>query len=282
MYNGTVNSNGVTPGKTSLTGIGNITITWYGTTPVLTSGAVSPSGATVTYQWQSYSGSSWNNIPGATSSTYAGTLGTQYCVTATGTGSYTGTVISDEITAEKIALESIGDIVVSWDGANPVLTAGAVFPAGATVTYQWHSYSRTSWNNISGATSSSYAGTLGTQYRVTATGTGTYTETVSSGSVTPNRIRVTAVGSITRSNYTLYPGAVTPSGATVTYQWQRQERTWNNRGSYWSSWSEWSNIGTGSICAYTADTKRTKYQYQLIVTGTGQYYDSATSPNYPS
>jgi hypothetical protein len=227
MYNGTVTSSAVTPSKTSLTGIGNITVTWDGVNPVLTAGAVLPSGATADYEWQTYSSGSWHDISGATSSVYTGTAGTQYRISATGTGAYTGTVTSSAVTPNKTSLTGIGNITVTWDGANPVLTAGAVLPSGATADYQWQTYSSGSWHDISGATSSVYTGTLGPQYRVTATGTGGYSGTVYSASVTPVRIQVTAVGSITRSGSTLYPGAVTPSGATVTYQWQRQERSWS-------------------------------------------------------
>ncbi|NLF34764.1 MAG: hypothetical protein GX585_02230, partial [Clostridiales bacterium] len=75
------------------------------------------------------------------------------------------------------------------------------------------------------------------------------------------------------------PGSITPSGATVTYQWERQERTWFFG---WSSWSSWSGIGTGSTGAYTGNGLFNEYRYQLTVTGTGQYYGSATSPIYSS
>jgi len=73
-----------------------------GTTTVgsaLTAGALTPSGATVAYQWQSAttSGGSYTNIAGATASTYtlvAGDWSKYIKVVATATGSYSGTQTS--------------------------------------------------------------------------------------------------------------------------------------------------------------------------------------------
>jgi hypothetical protein len=168
-YVGTVYSASCTPTQVALTGIDNIAIYWNGTNFMLTAGAVAPSGATVTYQWQYYRTSypsGWRDISDATSSTYTASAGTRYRVQATGTGMYTGTVTSDEITAEEISLVSIDNIIVTWDGNNPVLTAGAVSPAGATVTYQWQYRYSGNWYNIDGSISASYTGTAGTRYRV--------------------------------------------------------------------------------------------------------------------
>ena len=81
-----------------ITAIGTIT----GTTrdgETLTAGAVTPSGATVTYQWKRADTSSgtYTNINGATSSTYllsSQDVNKYIKVTATGIGSYTGVVTS--------------------------------------------------------------------------------------------------------------------------------------------------------------------------------------------
>jgi len=81
-----------------ITAIGAIT----GTTQVgsvLTAGALTPSGATVTYQWQNAttSGGVYSNISDATTSTYtlvAGDLGKYIKVVVTGTGNYNGTTTS--------------------------------------------------------------------------------------------------------------------------------------------------------------------------------------------
>ena len=66
---------------------------------VLTAGALTPSGATASYQWQSSaaSGGTYTNISGATSSTYtlvSSDVGNYLEVVATGTGSYSGSATS--------------------------------------------------------------------------------------------------------------------------------------------------------------------------------------------
>ena len=66
---------------------------------VLTAGALTPLGATASYQWQSSatSGGTYTNISGATSSTYtlvSGDVGKYIKVVATGTGSYSGSATS--------------------------------------------------------------------------------------------------------------------------------------------------------------------------------------------
>jgi len=66
---------------------------------VLTAGALTSSGATVSYQWQSSvtSGGTYTNISGATASTYtpvSSDVGNYLEVVATGTGSYSGSVTS--------------------------------------------------------------------------------------------------------------------------------------------------------------------------------------------
>lgn len=84
--------------KTSITAIGAIT----GTAQIgqtLTAGAVTPAGATVSYQWFSSatSGGAYDVIAGATASTYVvspSVMGKYIKVTATGTGVYSGTQTS--------------------------------------------------------------------------------------------------------------------------------------------------------------------------------------------
>ncbi|MPM35039.1 hypothetical protein SDC9_81629 [bioreactor metagenome] len=275
-YSGTAISLTVTPTRTLLQSIGATTVTWSSSgVPTLTAGAVAPSGATFTYQWWSDNGSGWSSIAGATSSSYIGAENIPYKVVVTGTGAYTGTKEST-VTPRRTSLTGIGVITITRNGSTLTLTAGAVSPPGATVTYQWQTYSGSSWSNVTGATSSSCYAAGDTRYRVVVTGTGAYSGTRASDPVdTPTQ--VTAIGDITKYYSTLYPGAVTPSGATVTYQWQRSERNWFFG---WSGWSSWSNIGTGSTCSFTSDGTFTDYRYQLIVTGTGDYYGSATSATY--
>jgi hypothetical protein len=106
-----------------ITAIGAIT----GTTQVgsvLTAGALTPPGATVTYQWQSAttSGGTYSDISSATASTYtlvSTDLGKYIKVIATGTGSYTGTATS---TATAVIL---GNITFTYNGSS--VTYGTVY-----------------------------------------------------------------------------------------------------------------------------------------------------------
>jgi len=106
------------PAIITITAIGAIT----GTTEVgyvLTAGALTPAGATATYQWQTSttSGGVYTNIPGATSSTYTlvvGDAGDYIKVVATGTGSYTGTVTSAASAFIQYWIAGIGTLTGKW------------------------------------------------------------------------------------------------------------------------------------------------------------------------
>ena len=97
-YTGTATSAEIGPVTAVLSGIGAISGTpQVGNT--LTAGALTPGGATATYQWQSgTSGGPYSDIDGAIESTYVpvdGNIGQYLVVEATGSGSYTGTATSD-------------------------------------------------------------------------------------------------------------------------------------------------------------------------------------------
>lgn len=149
----------------------------------LTAGALTPSGATVTRQWQrsTSSGGTYTDIAGATNATYAiptADRGYYIRIVATGTGSYNGTVTSAPTGLITTAITSIGAITGTTT-VGSTLTAGAVAPSGATVSYQW----RRNGTNISGATGSSYvlvAADQGTVISVVATGTGQYSQAATS------------------------------------------------------------------------------------------------------
>jgi prepilin-type N-terminal cleavage/methylation domain-containing protein len=143
----------------------------------LTAGALTPSGATVTRQWQrsTSSGGTYTNITGAINNTYAiptGDRGYYLRIVATGTGGYNGVVTSAPTGLITTAVTAIGAISGTTT-VGSTLTAGAVTPSGATVSYQW----RRNGTNISGATAATYvltAADQGTVISVVATGTGQY------------------------------------------------------------------------------------------------------------
>jgi PKD repeat protein len=246
---------------------------------VLTAGALTPGGATATYQWSSSltSGGTYTNISGATSTTYtpvAGDLGYFIKVTAVGTGSYTGTVTSGYVgPVTAIPLTAIGPIIGTPE-VSSVLTAGALTPLGATVTYQWQKSNSGSapWTNI-GTNSNTYtpvAGDLGSFIRVNATGTGSYSGTVTSPNVIgPVLTPLTNIGLITGPPVVggvLTAGALTPGGATAAYQWQKSS-TGN---------APWTNIGTNSN-TYTPVAGDLGTYIRVNATGTGFYSGTVTS-----
>lgn len=97
---------------------------------VLTAGALTPSGATVTYQWKSAATSdgAYSNISGATAGTYtlvSGDLDKYIKIVATGTGNYTGTVTS-------AATAIVTGVTVTYDANG---STGGTKPADQTKTY---------------------------------------------------------------------------------------------------------------------------------------------------
>ncbi len=120
----------VVAAPTPITAIGAITGTPR-VGQVLTAGALTPAGATASYQWKIADtvGGTYSNIVGATSSTYtvvAGNLGKFIKVVATGTGSYTDT-------ATSAAKAIYSDIVLVAENFN-TNRAGDYY--GATVGYE--------------------------------------------------------------------------------------------------------------------------------------------------
>jgi len=152
---------------------------------------------------------------------------------------------------------------------NIALNAGARTPAGATVSFQWQraTTSGGTYSNIAGATSSSYtpSADMGYYIRVVATGTGTYSSTVTSAPTTVVRAPLTSVGAPTgtpKVGVLLTAGARVPAAATVTYQWQ----------------SNSVNIAGATASTFTPTVTQQGTAIRVIVTGTGNYTGTATSP----
>ena len=246
----------------------------------LTAGALTPSGATASYQWQrcSTATGTYTNITGATSSTYM-PVGDDYNkylkVVATGTGGYSGTVISaykgPVVSGPITAIGSIDGTVQ----VGQTLTAGALAPAGASATYQWKrcSTANGSYTNITGATSSTYTIASGdaTYYiKVTATGSSGYTGSVTSAYVGAVPTPITAIGTISGTaqvGRTLTAGTITPSGATVSYQWMRCS----------TSGGTYSEIPGATGSTYVLASDDYTYYIKVSATGTGNYSGTVTS-----
>ena len=281
-YTGTVLSDykgPVTAG--AITDIGPIS----GTTSdgqTLTVGTLEPFGATATYQWQrSNSSGSFVDIVGGTASSYTLTGSDNWCyirVMATGAGAYTGTVFSDyvgRVVASATPLTAIGPI-----GGTPAvgqtLGAGTVSPTGAIVTYQWQNAVTSGgiYGNILGATANSYTLTAADKdkfIKVVATGSGNYSGTVTSaykGPVTVGQLTaIGAIGGTTVVGQTLAAGTLTPSNATVDYQWQRCSRA---NGIY-------ENMLNANASTYALTTSDAGFFVKVVATATGSFTGTAIS-----
>lgn len=234
---------------------------------VLTAGAITPSGATVTRQWQrsTTAGGTYTNIAGATNTTYtlaAGDLGYYIKVAVTGTGSYAGTSTSPASALVTTPVTAIAAITGSTTQGS-TLTPGARTPSAATVTYQW----RRNGTAISGATGSTYvtvAADVGTTISVVATGTGSYSgsaTSASTGTITTPLTAIAPITGTTTQGSTLTAGARTPAAATVTYQWKK----------------DGVNIAGATGSTYVLTAAEVGGTITVTATGTGGYTGAVTS-----
>ena len=249
---------------------------------LLTAGEVSLTEATVTYQWQSADTltGSFSNIPGATGYQYAPTdaeLGKYIRVNATAEGLYIGMVTSAAVGPVLCRVTGIG-IVAGTPQVGSTLEAGGVVPSGAAIAYQWYrqdSAGETAYS-ITDANESTYTLTgadAGKYIKVEVTGTGAYYGSAFSTIFGPVTSPANALSGIELISGTLMvgseltAGAVTPEGATFTYQWLRAN---TRSGTY-------SNIEGATGGTYVlADIDFGKY-IRVIATGTGAYSGTARS-----
>jgi len=253
----------------------------------LASGSVSPTGATVSYQWQRNDGSGFQDIPSATLSSYLLTVNDQgktIRVVVSGTGAYEGTAQSNatsSISPSGTGTQSLSSIAATT-GTTTVgqtLTTGAVLPAGATYSLQWQrsDASGSNYTNIQGAIGSMYtltAADFGFSVRPVATGTGTYIGTVTAaGQLINGRQPIVSIGNISGSTNVggnALAGSVTPSGATVTYQWYRHIYD------FWNGWQSNQIVGATEYYYNTVSADE-NYYLEVVVTGIGAYSGTASS-----
>ena len=181
--------------------------------------------ATLSYQWQIYADSTWTDISGATHATYVGTAplttGTaDYRCVVTSTGGGTATTDSATLTVEYDTVtitaqpQSTSVIVDEVVTLSVTATSNA---QGATLSYQWQVKNGSTYDDISGATSSTYTvntSTVGTErYRVVVTSD-------KGGTATSNYADVTVASPSVRyyaSAYQVQPVEITGSGIRRLY-----------------------------------------------------------------
>jgi Ca2+-binding RTX toxin-like protein len=212
--------------------------------------------AVVTYQWQSFNGTTWSNITGATSQTYTAAEadeGNQLRVVATSTDSDgSGTTATSAATAAVVDIAPTLSVTVSGTAQEgQTLTANAVAnDADAVVTYQWQSFNGTTWSNISGATATTYTAVEadeGNELRVVATstdsdGSGTTATSAPTAAVVDiaPTLSVTVSGTAQEGQMLTAVAVANDADAVVSYQWQSLNGT------------TWSNIAGATNATYTA------------------------------
>ncbi len=232
--------------------------------------SVTASGTNVTYQWQADTGGGFEDISGATGSSYttgtltAGDDGNQYrCVVDGDCGS------AQTSDAATLTMNDETSITAHPAPATRCVGDTATFTVAATgegtLTYQWQSDTGSGFEDISGATGSSYttdaltAGDDGNQYRCVVTGT-CGSSTSDAGTLT-----VAADTSITADpqDEAACPGDqatfnVTATGADLTYQWQAD------------TGSGFTDLNHATGTSYTTPTLSSGYdgnKYRCVVTG---------------
>ncbi|MCY4318349.1 MAG: hypothetical protein OXE76_03995 [Alphaproteobacteria bacterium] len=197
-------------------------------------------GAT-TFQWQSFDGTNWNDIAGATAQTYqreeagAAALTVRCVVTRQGLTANSGAVTA----TWSAPTVTVGAATV--DDATPTVGDTVTFtcpmPAGTAegaIGYQWQEFDGTNWSDIAGATSRTYArmeanaGAVTVRCAVTRQGV-----TANSGQVTATWAAAPPTliaGTVTADDPTPEPGdtvtltAGDPTGTAtgaIAYQWQQ-------------------------------------------------------------
>lgn len=233
---------------------------------VLSMQAISPSTATVSYEWLV------GGVLKSTNTTYtvdANDVGKTIQLRVTGTGSYKGTVTSAATNAvvsntvlTGVTLNTIAPVV------GDVMTA-TLNPAGASVIYAW----KVGGYQVSNAaTYTVTANDVGKQIELIVTGTGVYSGTQSSGltaAVSASR----AIADVTIRNETNPTAGAAPSvgdkltavpspaQATVTYQWNRDGAA----------------ISGATSASYTVAAEDEGHKLSVTVTGTGSYTGTDTS-----
>ncbi len=242
----------------------------YNSAPTSLYQSVAPTGGNglFTYQWQKKTTGDWENISGATNTTYqpgALTTTTYYRLVAT---TSCGSIESNEI-----------EVYVRKDLTSPAITATpetvcygfaptlisiptpATCDAHDSIAYQWQQRTTGAWENIDGATELTYqpeAITAAHQYRVIATsvkGCGQRESNVRTVNVYDDlQISATGVAPLCYMTRGTIRVSATGEGDSYTFQWQD------------SLAGVWSDLSSGNAAIYTTQPKEGgTYYYRCIV-----------------
>jgi hypothetical protein len=258
---------------------------------------------TYSYQWQltTDGGATWNDIPGATTTSYtppAGSAGKQVRAIVTATNGDGTAAAASPASAVILANPPVNTVAPSLTGTaqdGVALTAAKGTWTGMatiTYTYQWQASTDggLTWNDIPAATSSSYtppAGSAGKQLHTIVTATNgdgnTQATTPASAPILPNPPLNTVAPTLTgtaQDGVALSTGTGTWTGmATITYAYQWQIST--------DGGATWSDIVGATGTGYTPPAGTAGKQVRALVTGTNpdgsvQAASAASQPILPS
>ena len=217
---------------------------------------------TISYLWQERISGNWQDISGATSATttvsISDTVQTvhSYRVLATDVG---GTTPSATVTYSSIAPP-----VIQGANINPVVgkyteTITLSAEVSGADTYQWQQQSGSTWENISGATTNPWVGTVtvsgDTNYRLMATNGG--------GSTYSDTIQYTIAGPANIQSLSATPSVITLPGSTTLTATGSNVISWE-----WQQYTSgvWTPIGySASITQRFTDAGT--YQFRVLATG---------------
>lgn len=243
---------------------------------------------TITYQWQrSTDLTLWNNIAGATSSSYSvavGDVGYYIRVQVFGSRTVSGveyrytspsqpTVIVPALTAISTTAPVVSG---SWTEGSTLTTTNGTWNSSGTFTYQWQrSANNSTWENISGATASSYVLTsseaskyVRVQVLLSGTsGTDGVAYSVSTAKVgAPYNTAAPAISGTVRVGVAQSVSTGTWSGSpTYTYQWQTS-----------SDGIVWTNLNGATNSSYTPTFAVANLRLRAVVSAANAV-DTATA-----
>lgn len=238
---------------------------------------------TCTLQWQSTTGTTWADIVGANTTTYAPTnltTTTSYRAIYSCTGALCPADTSNIITVTVVADPSVSvaiDRPTICVGGTANLTA-TVSNGTGTTTYQWQYLVGSTWTNVpSAGTNPTYTAT-GTaagsvSYRINITQTGTGCNAISSSTTILTVVADPSV-SVAVNNSSVCVGGTATLTATVsngtgttTYQWQSS-----------TDLLSWSNIAGATSSTYSAPTGAVSViYYRVTINQTGS--DCVAAPS---
>ncbi len=199
----------------------------------------SNSGASGTYQWQKNNVGTWENISGATQSTYNASTNVSpgvsefRRVTTVSGASCEGISTVAKITFVDFSVGNIsgGETICYNEIPNAIISNTDATGEGA-ISYQWEAFESGTWSPITGATNASYQPTALTQTtlfrRLDAVQLNGFTCSLYTNQITVNVLQEINGGDAS-ADQTICDGEIpnaitvinhTPGGANITYQWQ--------------------------------------------------------------